>query len=692
MKTIHHWIIRSILALAVACLAAPARAQLVPDGGTNVLDGVTNSVSGDLTVGTNGNSTMLSLTNAAAVDVSGQTVIGYDAVSFSNVVDVAGVGSRFATLGNSFVGFNGSGNQLLITDGGYVSNGNGYISGANNADNNRVTVNGLNSTWNSSGQLYVGHSGSSNALLIANGGRVANTSGRVGLMFTAKNNYVTVTDANSLWTNSDALYVGWRGSANTLLITNGGRVENTFGYIGDGYIADGYPPAGGSNNQVIVTGSNSVWNNSFGFVVGYSSTFGSLRIANGGVVRSKVGYIGYGFPVYDPGTANYNEVIVGGLNSLWTNSGNLYVGSNGSFNTLTITNNGYVVTSNCFIGYGSVSNSVVVSDTTSVFKCRSTLHVGYLGTFNTMLIAGGGEVQAGDFYLSFNTGSSNNLLSVINSKLIVTNVVRTAVFDVRRGSVIFNGGDIRVDQLILNNSNGIFAFNAGTLKVRAATISNSMSFIVGDGTNAAVLDLVGGRINSFADGLLIQTNATLTGTGTIKGTVTNCGTISLTNTNQMTFTGWVVNKGVINAFGNGLLIQTNATLTGTGTINGSVTNCGTIFLTNADQMIFTGPLVNKGVIIAVTGTPRFGSTFTNLGTLITTASINVANASVSGDDIVLQFNSVSNYLHEVQASTNVSSGLWQSLTNGLLGTGSPITFTDVGGALTSNRTYRVLLH
>jgi hypothetical protein len=39
-----------------------------------------------------------------------------------------------------------------------------------------------------------------------------------------------------------------------------------------------------------------------------------------------------------------------------------------------------------------------------------------------------------------------------------------------------------------------------------------------------------------------------------------------------------------------------------------------------------------------------------------------------------------------------AAGDGQSLTNGLLGTGGPMTFTDVGGALTPTRTYRVLLH
>ena len=141
-----------------------------------------------------------------------------------------------------------------------------------------------------------------------------------------------------------------------------------------------------------------------------------------------------------------------------------------------------------------------------------------------------------------------------------------------------------------------------------------------------------------------------------------------------------------------MFINTNGFLFGTGTINGSVTNCGTIFLTNADLMIFTGPVVNKGVILAVTGTPRFNSTFTNLGTLITTASISPEDISVAGSNVVVRFNTVANYTHELQASSNLTGGAWLSLTNGILGTGSPMSFTNLGGAAVSNGAYRVLLH
>ncbi len=575
------------VAATLALLTATARAQLVPDGGTNVLDGVTNSVSGDLTVGTNGSFTMLSLTNATVVDVSGQTFIGRDTGSFSNVVDVTGSGSLLSTTNDLYVGSNGWGNELIITDGGSVSNFTSTIGATSDSVSNRVLITGPSSLWTNAGQLTVGLEGAFNSLVISNGG--------------------------------------------TLII---GAVTN------NGYSTIIGAAVGSSNNSALISGSGSSWHNRHDVIVGGAGSFNSLRIADGGKVNissTKSGFIG--------GTGNKNHVIVSGSSSAWYISQSLHVGYFSSFNTLLITDGGTVTNRPAIIGFGAGANSnyVIVNGTNSAWH-TSMMSVGSAGAYNSLLVTNGGTVTSkiASFRVGLNNNSSsNNQVTVDGGVLLVTNVANTNVLQIRRGICVFNAGLIKADKLVLTNSEGLFQFNGGTLNVRTTTVTNGFVFTAGNGTNEAIFDVLGVGPHVFA---------------------------------------------------NGLLIQTNATLTGTGTINGSVTNCGTIFLTNADQMLFTGSVVNKGVIIAVTGTPRFGSTFTNLGTLITTASINVANVSVSGPDIVLQFNSVSNYIHEVQASTNVSSGLWQTLTNGLLGTGSPITFTDPGGALTSNRTYRVLLH
>ena len=56
-------------------------------------------------------------------------------------------------------------------------------------------------------------------------------------------------------------------------------------------------------------------------------------------------------------------------------------------------------------------------------------------------------------------------------------------------------------------------------------MANGTPFVVGDGINTATLQLLGG-VYSFADGLVITNNATVTGCGTIIGNISNFGTLS----------------------------------------------------------------------------------------------------------------------------------------------------------------------
>jgi hypothetical protein len=68
-------------------------------------------------------------------------------------------------------------------------------------------------------------------------------------------------------------------------------------------------------------------------------------------------------------------------------------------------------------------------------------------------------------------------------------------------------------------------FPSGTVRSGGAVISNGLPFVVGDGTHSANYHMDGG-VHTFADGLIISPNATLSGCGTIIGNVINNGTIS----------------------------------------------------------------------------------------------------------------------------------------------------------------------
>jgi T5SS/PEP-CTERM-associated repeat protein len=112
------------------------------------------------------------VSNGASV-VNGYGYIGYTSNSSNNIVTVTGTRSTLTNLDNLFVGYQGSGNSLVISNEGSVKNLYGYIGYTSNSSNNSVFVTGTNSTWTNTGSLSVGYSGSSNTLTVANGGAVS---------------------------------------------------------------------------------------------------------------------------------------------------------------------------------------------------------------------------------------------------------------------------------------------------------------------------------------------------------------------------------------------------------------------------------------------------------------------------------------------------------------------------------------
>jgi DNA-binding beta-propeller fold protein YncE len=99
---------------------------------------------------------------------------------------------------------------------------------------------------------------------------------------------------------------------------------------------------------------------------------------------------------------------------------------------------------------------------------------------------------------------------------------------------------------------------------------------------------------------------------------------------------------------------------------------------NSQTLVSKGGFINNPLSIIVAGFYVPSSRITGL--------------SFSGTNVLVQFNTMSNYLHDVQAIGDLTAGGWLMLTNGLVGTGGPMTITDVGGATNSRRFYRVLLH
>lgn len=148
----------------------------------------------------------------------------------------------------------------------------------------RVNVSGASTVWTNTGQLRVGQSSINNSLTISNGAQMYNASlVYLGTAVGSSNNSVLVTGSNSLWSGGDSIFVGNNGWGNRLTIADGGRVDastvnNRASKLGVAGTS--------SNNVVVVTGSNSLWNALGGIYVGESGSGNQITIQDGGEVRA----------------------------------------------------------------------------------------------------------------------------------------------------------------------------------------------------------------------------------------------------------------------------------------------------------------------------------------------------------------------------------------------------------------------
>lgn len=485
------------------------------------------------------------------------------------------------------VGVSGSFNYFEINGGGSQTNEDGVVGDRSTANHNFVVIKGANSVWENGGDLYVGNTGSVNQVTIQNGGQIINNSGTIGYDTPATSNRVVVTDANSLWSNTQTLTVGGSGACNQLIVTNGGRVNNPAGTIGLN------PSA--TNNMATVTGANTLWSNTGVLRVGDSGAGSQLTVDTGGRVANTDGQIGRA------STSTNNAVLVTGANSLWNNSGSLIVGVSGGGNQVTIQDGGVVSNVVGHLGFNSSggTNTVIVTGANALWFSRDKLVIGNNGGSNQLSITNSGTVRGTNVVVG--AGSAGNRVDVLGGQLIVTNTSSKATLRILGGTVTLNGGTVTVDQLVVTNvavgpsiRTNMFVLTSGTLNTKGTAVTNGLPFTVGDGTNAATLNLLSGT-HSFVSGLTISSNSLLTGVGVVNANVTNSGTINPGNP-----------VGQLSVIGN-LALQAGSVLNFDlgGYTQGS--QYDTIFVSN------TNTLAGQVSISFING---FGSTITNGSTFV----------------------------------------------------------------------------
>ena len=487
--------------------------------GALVVDGADSSWTADrIRIGQFGDG-VVTVSNGASVDSGLQSFVGSGAVgnATSGMLTVDGVGSTWTTSGEMFVAFADMSNGTLnITGGGSASNTLGYI-GTEANSTGVVTVDGVGSTWTNGDNLYVGQSGNG-ILNITNGGLVnigANL--WVGDESTAAG---TVNISGTVNVLSGKMLVGNVSGSNGIVTVSGATASLTtatgleIGVSGDGDLIV-------NNGATVISNTMEVARN--------SGTTGNVQVDGLGTSLALTGDTYIGGKVAAPGGAgslaisdgatvtnaaayiesdgiSTSSVTVDGVGSIWTSSGFLHVGELGTA-TLSITNGGTV--SN--IGQGRVGKNVGSTGTVLVDGSGSTwansgdLHVGDAGD-GTLTISGSGSVSSSRGKIAVNSVDAVGFVSVVGAGSMWTN---SSTFHVgSRGDGTLNvsgGGSVSNTE----GSIGRFTNSTGAVTVdgTGSTWTNSTRLLVGNEGDGTLDISNGGSVIVVQDSLVSEASS-----------------------------------------------------------------------------------------------------------------------------------------------------------------------------------------
>ncbi|HEV8292990.1 MAG TPA: hypothetical protein VGP94_13740 [Tepidisphaeraceae bacterium] len=459
---------------------------------------------------------------AGTINLQSGTVVGSTLDIRGGTVNHTGGILRFTTgfatptVTGIYIGIGGSGSTgtLNISAGGRLNTVNNAVIAQSTGSSGNATVSGPGSRWNHTGDLSLGTSTSTNAVMNINSGGVVSNSGSSSVAGALGSTAtVTVTGPGSLWDTTGILGVATNGTA-TINVTNGGALRNANAYLavsstGDAqinvntagatwntsggiFLGGNEVTAGGHASLAVgagaptVTASNLIQVWPFGQIQQDSGTIvtptinvvGGIVTQNGGQILSSsasvppIGgtFIGNGaiagalnitsagrFTTTGNAQIGYNTISTGtaaidGAGSVWTINGPQVIGSDGH-GTMTIGNKGFVnVSFGGYVGLGSGEGHVFVDGSST----RWTM---------------GGQLDVGDFGIG--------TVSITNGALVTnTGPAFIGRYASGNGSVTVNGtlSELRTDQLFIGgdltgpgNTGLVHVENNGKLTVTNAT-------------------------------------------------------------------------------------------------------------------------------------------------------------------------------------------------------------------------------
>ncbi len=464
-----------------------------------------------LTVGNSGIGVLYVLDGGTVASMSG--TLGTEAGS-AGTAFVDGAGSSWTTSADLTVGMVGYG-ELNITGGGIVTSASGHVGGG--VDISQVTltgigvvhVDGTGSAWNNSGELHIGDFDySDGTLLVTGGGTVTNTDGYLGRLFGSVCS-ATVDGAGSTWTNSGSLFVGSGGGySSTLTISNGGLTS----------VADATVITGSSTLQIdggtLATGSLDI---TFGTLDFYD---GDLIVDGGTFLLGLAGYTLEGADALSQTTLTLQN------GAAWNAGGGLTVARDFD-GTLNILNGGSVSGT-----FGNVADQVGSTGMVTVDGAGSTwTNSGFLSVgirdSGTLSITNGGVVSDTEGRIGLVAGATGTVTvdglgsTWFNSSMLTVGSAANGALTVQNGGTVINSS------ARLGISSG--GEGAVTVDGTSSTWTNTDDLFVGDGGDGT-LDIQNGGAVSSADVAHLGSQSGATGIATVTGagsTWTNGGVLSV---------------------------------------------------------------------------------------------------------------------------------------------------------------------
>ena len=395
------------------------------------------------------------------------------------------INSGASNYASAYIGYHGSSNSLVVNGSSSPASlrtvGSTWIGYYEGDSNNSLRVSGSNAFYgNRDGLIAVGASGSGNSMVVSNGAVAKGVQIMMGYNSSSSNNSVLVTGAGStLNLTNGTLIVGYSGSGNSLVVSDGAQVNSFRSYVG----------IYGTNNSALVTGAGSLWSNQVTVQIGTANSWGSsgsgtLTVANGGTLVSR-------------GTDPYNPSAQG---ITLGNDSSLNVGRFGTNDTA-----GSIITPSIQFSSGAVNASIN-------FNQRDTATLGA-----NISDSGNGRINQ--------LGSGTSILTGDNSGFSGVTTISAGVLQVGNGGTggnLGSGSVVDNASLVVNRSDTLTLGNniSGSGSVTQAgvgmtVLSGNNSYSGKTTVSAGTLEfastgaLYGGNNNSWnAANLTVASNAT----------------------------------------------------------------------------------------------------------------------------------------------------------------------------------------